>query len=88
MRVETDKGVHLLWFSAVAGLGFMFLFLLIGVAGPQADASDPQFAHNCYNNTNPSETICPGGVNMTNGQMFVSTVERIDPLYEYVAIQV
>lgn len=88
MRVETDKGVTYLWFAAVIGLAFCFLFLLIGVAGPQSDAYDLQYAYNCFNNTHHGETKCPGGVDLVSGERFTSEVSRMDPLFQYLALQV
>lgn len=88
MMVETERGASLLWIVSVAALAFCLLSLLVGAAGPQSDAYELTYAYNCFNNTHHSEGVCPGGVQLTQGQTFVAEVNRLDPLYQYVAVQV
>ncbi len=88
MRVETNGGASFLWFAAVGCLGFMLLCLLIGLAGPQNDAFAFSYAYNCNNNTRHAESPCVGGVELTSGQLFVSEIDLMDPLFQYVAVQV
>ncbi len=78
----------LIWLAAIACLGVMFVFLLVGVAGPQAVVTEKTYAFNCNNNTRHAEAPCDAGVALTSGAVFRTEVDRVDPLYQYVALQV
>ncbi len=77
-----------LWLATLASVGFMFIFLLVGVAGPQAVGYELDYAYGCNNDTHHGTSPCEDGVRLTSGATFRTNVDRIDPLYQYVALQV